>query len=302
MISLINNLHPDLIYINSFWSYNFSINIVRAKKNGQLNIPLLLAPRGMLSKGALGLKALKKTIFLKIARMLDWYNGVTFQATNEEEKNDILKQFKNADVLLAPNVNSGTVYSISKPKEKNHLKLFYLSRIAEVKNLHYALEVLNNIPSNYKIEYDIYGNIEDKVYWDKCREIISTLPSHITVKYRHELQFNEVQSVIVSYHALFLPTLNENFGHSIVESLLCGCPVIISDQTPWNDVNQNNVGDALPLNNKQKFVDAINDLAGLTEAQYAVKSADAIRYISGKLNITESISQFIKVFDESVKK
>ncbi|MGZ4042365.1 MAG: glycosyltransferase [Bacteroidia bacterium] len=302
MISLIKNLNPDLVYVNSFWSYNFSINIVRAYKNGLLNVPVLLAPRGMLSKGALGLKRLKKSIFLRIAKFLKWYNGIIFHATNEEERQDILKQFPDAKVLLAPNVNSGTVYSISKPKEKKHLKLFYLSRIAEVKNLHFALEVLSSIPSTYSIEYDIYGNLEDRDYWEKCRVIISKLPSHITVTYRHELQFNEVQSVIVSYHALFLPTLNENFGHSIVESLLCGCPVIISDQTPWNDLKENNAGEAITLDNKSAFVKAICELAELSSIEYAVKSADAIRYISGKLNIKESIEQYKKVFDESVKK
>jgi glycosyltransferase involved in cell wall biosynthesis len=32
------------------------------------------------------------------------------------------------------------------------------------------------------------------------------------------------------------PTLGENFGHVIAESLSASCPVICSDQTPWNDV------------------------------------------------------------------
>ena len=35
-------------------------------------------------------------------------------------------------------------------------------------------------------------------------------------------------------HDLFVfPTLGENFGHVIYESLMCGTPVLVSDNTPW---------------------------------------------------------------------
>ena len=33
-----------------------------------------------------------------------------------------------------------------------------------------------------------------------------------------------------------LPSFTENFGMSILESLMCGCPVIVSKNTPWEDV------------------------------------------------------------------
>jgi hypothetical protein len=32
---------------------------------------------------------------------------------------------------------------------------------------------------------------------------------------------------------MILPTLGENFGHVIAESLLSNTPVLISDKTPW---------------------------------------------------------------------
>jgi glycosyltransferase involved in cell wall biosynthesis len=301
LVEIIKNIDPSLVYLNSVWSKYFSINILRAKKNGKLLYPIILAPRGMLSKGALSLKSFKKFSFLFIAKLMKLYSSVLFHATNEEEKRDILKQFPGSRVLIAPNVNSGKVYTVVKPKEVKHIKLFYLSRIAQVKNLHFALEVLKEVPADIQIEYDIYGNLEDKDYWTLCKNIISSLPHNIKVVYRRELQFNEVQSVIMSYHALLLPTLNENFGHSIVESLLCGCPVIISDQTPWNDLEVNNAGYALPLTGKDKFVSALVEIAELDEAGYANKSAAVIRYISGKLSLEKSIKQYKALFDESTK-
>src|SRR5205807_10131534 len=103
------------------------------------------------------------------------------------------------------NVNSGTVLFTQKNKEEKHLRLFYLSRIAEVKNLHFALEILNEIPQNINIEYDIYGNIEAKDYWKLCESIIQKLQKNIKVTYKKELKFNEVQQTITNYHGLFLP-------------------------------------------------------------------------------------------------
>ena len=50
-----------------------------------------------------------------------------------------------------------------------------------MKNLLYALEVLDEI--DIKINFDIWGPISDKDYWEKCQEKISNLPENIMVKY-----------------------------------------------------------------------------------------------------------------------
>jgi glycosyltransferase involved in cell wall biosynthesis len=301
IIALINEIHPELIYLNSFWSYNFSIAIVRAKKSGELKTPVLLAPRGMLGSGAMSLKSFKKNIFLLTGKTLGWYKNILFHATNEQEKADIQKQFPQAKISVVPNVSAGKIISNPRSKEPGHLKLFYLSRIARVKNLHFALEILSQIHPDIKVEYDIYGNLEDKEYWKECELLMAKLPSNIKVKYCGELQFNEVQQSISKYHALFLPTLNENFGHSIVESLLCGCPVIISDQTPWKDLEQYNAGFTIALNNKKAFAEAIVALAKLKEEELNEKSKAAINYISNKLDPEKITRQYISLFNESIK-
>lgn len=290
-----------MIYVNSFWSYNFSIGIVRAKSGNQLNAPVLLAPRGMLGEGAMGLKAIKKNIFLFLSKLSGWHSNIAFHATNEQEKKDILRQFKNAKVYIAPNLNSARAINTPKTKNKGQLKLFYLSRIAKVKNLRYALEVLAMLPADILIEYDIYGNLEDQEYWTGCKELINRLPKNIKVSYKGEVSFSEVQQAIAPYHVLFLPTLNENFGHSIVESLFSGCPVIISDQTPWNDLEEHNAGYAITLDSKEKFVECIKELALSSQDEMRNKSKDAITYISNKLNVQQSIEKYKHLFNESIK-
>lgn len=301
VLLLLKTINPHLVYLNSFWSRYFSINIVRLKSRKEIPCAVLLAPRGMLGKGALGLKAFKKMLFLTLANLFGWYKSIQFHATQDQEKKDILCKFRSANVLVAPNVNSGSVVRNKSSKQPNNLKLFYLSRIARVKNLHFALEVLRDIPSGYSIEYDIYGNLEDTAYWKYCETIIKQLPTHIKVNYKKELPFNEVQQVICEYHCLFLPTLNENFGHAIVESLLCGCPVIISDQTPWNDLEQNDSGYAIRLNDTKKFKEALIAYARCNQTAFSEKSQKAINYISEKINLEQITRQYKTLFNESIK-
>ncbi len=300
MFNLLNQISPNLIYLNSFWSFNFSVNIIKLRHNIFKKTPIILAPRGMLSKGAMSLKSFKKNIFITLSRNLGWHKNIVFHATNEQEKNDILLRFKTEKVKIAPNVNVAVPLLVNKIKQVNHVNLFFLSRISPVKNLHFALQLLQFIPSDYTVSYDIFGNVEDENYWNSCLKIITELPQNITVTYKGELQFNQVQNTICNYHFLFLPTLNENFGHSIVESLLSGCPIIISDQTPWNDCEKNKAGFALSLDNKQNFIEKIINCAKLTQQEYNQTSKSAIDYITNKLNLTENINTYKNLFMSSL--
>lgn len=298
---LLSELQPDLVYLNSFWSFPFSISVINLKHKQSLAAPLLLAPRGMLGKGAMSLKGLKKRFFIGLAKTMGWYKGVTFHATNEQEEKDIHKKFPLASVLIAPNVNASPLMQNSSIKQKDHLKLFFLSRVAEVKNLHFALEVLKEIPAQYRVDYDIYGNLEDKEYWGRCMQIIAQLPPNVSVSYKGELPFHAVQATISRYNALLLPTLNENFGHSIVESLLCGCPAVISDQTPWNDLEEHGAGFAISLSDKQKFITSLITFAALDQNAFLIRSKAAMDYISTKIDLAAIKTQYKSLFNDCIK-
>ena len=51
----------------------------------------------------------------------------------------------------------------------------------------------------------------------------------------------------------FFPTLGENYGHVIYEALDSGCPVLISDQTPWRGLSEVGAGWDLPLDKPDLF-------------------------------------------------
>ncbi len=299
MTILLKQLNVDLVYLNSFWSFPFALQIVQMKN--AINKPILLAPRGMLGKGAMSIKPLKKKAVIKILQWSKAMSTVHFHATNEQEVLDVKKVFPSAKVYAISNVNYSNAIHTQRIKSPGTLRLFYLSRVSPVKNLHLALLYLQNVNPQLRITYDIFGALEDEQYWHECEALIKRLPENVAVTYKGQLSFEEVQSVISKYHALLLPTSNENFGHSIVESLFSGCPVIISDQTPWQDLQATGAGYALTLANNSAFTSAIEELASLNQSSFDSRSEAAISYIRSNTDHNKVATQYKEMFYESAQ-
>lgn len=299
LLEVIKSKSPDIVYLNSFWSYYFSLLPLRFEKAGKLKCELILAPRGMLGKGALSIKPLKKKLFLSVLKFVNLHSKVIFHATTPDEEREIKSFFRKANTAIAPNLNiTPLLKNKSTDKSEGSLKLFYLSRISRVKNLHYALEILSKVKTEGEIRYDIYGSLEDKSYWQQCEIIIKSMPSNIKVSYKGELSFEKVQAIIAQYHFLFLPTLNENFGHSIAESLKSACPVIISKNTPWTHVTEGKCGIAVDLRNKSELIKVIEGFVKMKNDEYRDMSENCIKFMEQKTDSTQEISAYKNLFNK----
>lgn len=298
LTKLINNLSPNVIYINSFWSYKFSILPLFLKKLHLIHSPIILAPRGMLEQGAMNIKSFKKNMFLLFCKWINLHSEIIFHATSPEEEISIKNYYPSSRVILVPNLSYTKQKFQRIDKKENNLKLFSLSRISPKKNLDFAITVLNKLPpdSAITIEYDIYGNNEDKEYFRYCKELTKSLPANIKVNYKGVLTFDEIPGVISKYHFLYLPTKSENFGHAIVETLTCGRPVLISNYTPWNEVNEANCGYALPLD-ENIFIEKIIEALKMNNETFQTMCMNAQRFISEKLNVEKIKSEYLNLFE-----
>lgn len=241
---LIKEVNPDAVYINGVYSWKFSIlPLMVAKKAGVHHV--IVAARGMLAASAIDVKGGKKKLFLRLARLLGLYKNTEFHATNEKEELDIKNSLgKNIKVEIADNLPKSTLPAV-KPIEKDggNLRLVSLARIAPEKNTQFALERLADMGDVAgKITFHLYGQIYNEAYWQQCLSVIEKLPDNIKVTYKGTVDADQVGETIQQYHALYLPSRGENFGHVILESLSAGRPVIISDQTPWRNLDNDQCG------------------------------------------------------------
>ncbi len=297
MLELLKNTPHDVIYLNSLFSKHFTINILKWKTKNKITSKIILAPRGMLGDGALAIKALKKKLFLMYAKSFGLFKNIKWQSTSSQESNEIKKRIA-TNVLISQISNLPNSPSEIKhiDKKENTLSLCFISRISEKKNLNFAIEVLKEI-KNSKIIFDIYGPIEELEYWNGCIENSNNLGDNVFFSYKGILKPTEISSIIGKYHALLLPTQNENYGHIIVETLQHGRPVILSDQTPWRNLENESVGFDISLNDKQKFIESIEKLSELNQAEFNTITTKCVSYINAKLNVEDIKKQYIKLFN-----
>jgi glycosyltransferase involved in cell wall biosynthesis len=102
-----------------------------------------------------------------------------------------------------------------------------------------------------------------------CCRLIKQLPHNIKTQYKGSVLNNEVIQIISNYDLFFLPTHSENYGHVIVEALIAGCPVLISDNTPWRNLRSKKAGWDINLNYLEQFKQALKFHLDLDSEQQA---------------------------------
>lgn len=272
------DLAPEFIYLNSMFSRRFSLYPLMIHRMAGMRAKLILAPRGMLRESAVRFKSFKKKIFLSLFRIMGFSKKIHFQATDETEVRDIQKFFgHSADISLLTNfpvqVSNGVEMITKLP---GTLRMLFIGRIHPIKNLDFLLGSLINVKSS--IDLTLIGSLEDPDYWSKCQEIIKSLEPNIRVSYLGEMPSTEIPHQLRIHHLFVLPTQGENFGHAIFEALVQGRPVLISDQTPWKNLEQRKAGWDLPLLDPDLFSTRIEEVASLNQSEFNDLSQHAREY------------------------
>jgi glycosyltransferase involved in cell wall biosynthesis len=299
LIKTIRATKYDKVYLNSFFEPLFSISVAFAHKIGFVHGELIIAPRGEFFDEALAFKPTKKKLFLRLARFLSVYTKIIWHATDEREKQFILKNLKvNNDNIKVAMVLSDVFFhkeTISTELNNSVLKVIFLARISKDKNLSYTFKVLSRL--NIDIVFDIFGPIEDHDIWDSCQHDIALLPQNIKVVYKGELKRSAVRDSLKAYDLFFLPTFAENFGHSIAESLSVGTPVLISDNTPWLNLKEKGWGWDFPLTEIDQFVNSILELDKLSVSDKYIKRKTIIEGFNNSFSGDLIISQYLSLFE-----
>jgi glycosyltransferase involved in cell wall biosynthesis len=281
---ILRDLRPALVYINSFFARSFSMAVLLALSSlpKRTRCNLLLAPRGEFSPGALGLKPRRKALYIRLARLLGSYSGVLWHASSPAEAADILRALSHHDGVAVAEPISPAAPAVATaldvppnwseearefpPKPAGSLRILFLARIVPMKNLADALVAVRSVRG--RIHFTVCGPREDPAYWEKCRPLLDDLPPNITVEVTGAITPEQVRPTLLAHDVFLLPTLGENFGHVIAEALQAGCPVVISDQTPWRSLEDRRVGWDLPLADLAAFTRALQKCADMAPAEF----------------------------------
>ena len=266
-LEILDEIKPDIIYASSIFSAKqtyplFDLSI-------HLGIPLLLAPRGELNNNALSIKPLKKKIYILFLKLLKKLSFTYYQATSSEEKKNIIDNLgvDANKVFLLPNIPALPVHKEIIEKQTRQIKLCYVGRIVKNKNLLLALKAV--IESKAEVLFDIFGPKEVQEYWEECQKVIDTAPPNVKITYRGVFSPQQMRKTYKDYDCLISPTQFENYGQAIVEAMLSDVPVIISKgTTPWDNIQEKQVGMTASLNNVKQFTEAIEKIANMDSSRY----------------------------------
>lgn len=288
---------PSILYLNGLYSFSFFIGPLFLSRGTGSKPKVVICPRGMLQKGALSVKPLKKKVYLKALKLSGLLNDVHWHATNKEEEQDIKRMFGNhVGVTIAPNIPKNPVDVISYPeKEKERLRLVYLSLISEKKNLLSLLEVIKCTVEG--VTLDIYGPIKDAKYWERCKLLIKECGGRAV--YKGDVQPYDVQNVFSHYDASILLTKGENFGHALYESLSVGRPIITSHFTPWNNMQKRTAGWNVDISNFNEAIATINSIAALAKDDYSEYCKGAYKVASDYYDNLDATEKYKKLFSIS---
>jgi glycosyltransferase involved in cell wall biosynthesis len=288
-------IKPDVIYFNSLFATATQSNLVQSGFYALFNkCKIIIAPRGELDDGALSIKSTKKKLYISLFRLIA-NSKIVLQATTEKEKQFIAKRLKNK-IIVAEDIPVVLDERVIKAKAADSSEFIFISRICPKKNLLYALQCLQKVNISGRLHFTITGPFEDKPYWEKCEKLIGTLPATIKCTVTGPVQHYDIGKMLINKHYLLFPTMAENFGHVIYESLINSLPVIISNNTPWDDGEENGVF-AYPLDNEDVFIKQIEKLHALNKQQYDSISKNAFDYAKNKVNFNLIKKQYCNLFN-----
>lgn len=299
MWNLLRSVEPSTtLYVNSLFARLFAmLPVIMVRLKLCRAHRLVLAPRGELALGALRFKHVQKLLYLRISTRLNVYKGVTWHASSDLEKDDIFRQFPLAEHFkvagVIANLNSRAIPLVSATVTESHLagragsndrpakrpgrlRVVFVSRISRKKNLLGALRILERVRGD--VSFDLYGPLEDPEYWEEIQALIAGLPGSIRVRYCGEVKHELIPAVFASYDVFFFPTFSENYGHVIFEALGAGCPVLISDQTPWRGLEAEGVGWDVPLSEPERFRELLQRCVDGDGEWHATLSRRAVTY------------------------
>jgi glycosyltransferase involved in cell wall biosynthesis len=297
IFDLLSEMKYDIIYLNSFFTFTFSIFPLMVQYFKFINLKsCVIAPRGEFTINAIKIKKLKKLIYIFFVKIIGLYKHTCWQASSELESQDIRRVIgvTARNIQVAPDLNFLKSINSTPYQRKDVLKIVFLSRISPMKNLDFLINILAGV--SHPLELSILGPKEDLYYWDICKKLIDKLPNYIKVNIGGEVSPEKIQETFSKYDLFVFPTRGENFGHVIPEALSAGTPILLSDETPWQEDASLGL-QIIPLQ-KKKWVKAIEEWINLSDTKI-LKRRQAAKNYSNKITLEneESILRNKQLFD-----
>ncbi len=224
----------EVIHIQSWWNLValFSAFICKLRSWNYI-----VSPRGMLSPYTYQASTLKKIIHFLLGDFL--LRSAKIHLTSVDEQNKVLDLNPKYKTFVIPNFIDTNVPHIKKSKSTT-FRILFLGRIHQKKGVDILLKSLIKLDFNF--ELNIVGEGESD-YLSSLKKIINENNLFDKVNWLGAKHGLEKYELYANSDLMVLPSQDENFANSVLESLMFGTPVVLSTNVGLSSfVKTNNLG------------------------------------------------------------
>jgi len=226
----------DIIHIHSLFQFPTLISSYYARK---FNKPYIIRPLGQLDPFLLRRHRLRKLFDLYILerKNIEYANYLHF-TTEEEEKLARKSGLKFSSFVLPLGIDLENFKNLPDwgefrkkyPETKDKRIILFLGRISFKKGLDILIEAFYQL---CKIREDIHLVIagpDDEGYGAKIKTLVKKRNILDKVTFTGMLLGKDKLSAFRDSDIFVLPSYSENFGLAVIEAMVCGLPVVISNK------------------------------------------------------------------------
>ena len=292
----------EVVYIQYLFHYTVFVSLFISFL---LRKKVVICPRGSLSEWGLNYKhKWIKKIWLNVF-ISPFMKNIRWQACSYLEVEDIKKVFKSSEIV---EINDGIDFDSFQYVEKlSKLELvnkftnqnfktvsdvfFSMGRLHKIKGFDVIIDAFDLfVKDNTHAKLLIAGG--DDGYKSFLIQKIEKLNLLDSVFLIGTVNHEDKCKLLTNCSTFALASKFESFGIVIAEALASGVPVIISNKTPWKDIEKNNCG-IFTENNKNSFY---NSFCSIKEKRF--KSSEIKSFVKLNFDWDIIVKRFIKIIEK----
>jgi glycosyltransferase involved in cell wall biosynthesis len=204
--------------------------------------PLVLAPLGMLEPWALGQRARRKRLALRLYQRADLARSSAVHATAFAEVDNVRAVGVRTPIALIPHgVDVPADIDALKPRQgSDKLTMLFLSRLHPKKGLLDLVEAWSRLrPEQWRV---IIAGPDEGGHRAQVESAVKRAGLESCWSFTGPVNHEEKSRLLAGADLFVLPTYSENFGLVVPEALGHGTPVLTTQGTPWSELVHTNSG------------------------------------------------------------
>lgn len=265
----LRNKEYDIVHIHSLYLFH---GAVAAHYCRRYHIPYIIRPHGTLDPFLYQRNRMKKAIVEYLFEKRNIKHARALHYTTEEEQLLAMPFIQNNRGFVVPNglyledynvqIETGA-FREKYPETKDKKIILFFSRLNFKKGLDLLIEAYHNVTQLREDVHLVITGPDNDGYGDTVRKWVRGRGIDAKVTFTGILTGKDKLEVLHDADMFVLPSYSENFGISVIEAMICGLPVIISDKVNiYREILKNQAGEVVSCNVSeltQKITKLLND-------------------------------------------